>query len=84
MRHGWLLCLLLMPTVWAEESVPSRPCLVAAPTMTAALPTGEPIVAILVLPCENILEKNAAWQDWEQEWTTRYRLGLDQESPKAD
>lgn len=64
----------LLSPLWAQEPQPPRPCLVASPTMEAKLPEGQPLLAILVIPCENILAKNAAWLKWESDWPTKYRL----------
>lgn len=64
-------------TVQAQEPVEeleSRPVLVAAPQFQGELPDGTPVIALIVVPAENILKKNSAWQSWEQQWTTRYRL----------
>jgi len=38
------------------------------------MPDGTPVYAIVVLPSENVLNKNAAWLAWEAQWPTRYRL----------
>ena len=63
---------LLAPGGQAEEE--SRPALVAVPSFQATLPDGTPVFAIVVVPAENVLNKNAAWLAWEQAWPTRYRL----------
>lgn len=55
----------------AEES---RPALVAVPSFQATLPDGTPVYAIVVIPAENVIHKNAAWLAWEQQWPTKYRL----------
>ena len=63
--------LVLTPLGLAEES---RPALVAVPSFQATLPDGTPVYAIVVIPAENVIHKNAAWLAWEQQWPTKYRL----------
>ena len=58
-------------TATAEEV---RPALVVVPSFQAELPDGTPVYAIVVVPAENVLHKNAAWLAWEQQWPTRYRI----------
>ena len=60
----------------AEEPVPppSRPALVAVPSFQGTLPDGTPIIAIVVIPAENVTDKNAAWKEFEAQWPTRYQL----------
>ena len=64
--------LVLSGVVHAQEE--SRPALVAVPSFQAELPDGTPVYAIVVIPAENVLNKNAAWLAWEQQWPTTYRL----------
>ena len=72
------LCLVLIVVslfitpVWAQEE--SRPALIAVPSFQGELPDGTPVYAIVVVPAENVLNKNAAWQEWEVKWPTEYRL----------
>ena len=67
------------------ERIPHPPAagLVAVPSFQGELPDGTPVIALIVLPPENVLNKNAAWQAWEQQWPTRYRLGLTPATPEA-
>ena len=62
---------------WAQEE--ARPALVAVPSFQGELPDGTPVYAIIVIPAENILNKNAAWQDWEAQWPTAYRVAPTQQ-----
>ena len=75
--------LLLLPVVQAEES---RPALVAVPSFQGTMPDGTPVIAIVVIPAENVLNKNAAWLAWEQQWPTQYRVSspAGPAGPKAD
>jgi len=63
------------PPLAAEEA---RPALVAVPSFQGELPDGTPVYAIIVIPAENVL-KNAAWQDWEAQWPTAYRVAPTQQ-----
>lgn len=71
----------LLPAVGAQED--SRPALVAVPSMQATLPDGTSVVAIIVIPAENVLNKNDAWQAWERQWPTRYRLSSPSPEPET-
>lgn len=48
--------------------------LVAVPSMTAQLPDGTLVMALIILPRENVLNKNADWVQWEQDWPTHHEL----------
>lgn len=66
---------LLLPLAWAEESKqPKRPALIAVPSFQAEMSDGTPVYAIVVIPSENVLNKNEAWLEWERKWPTTYRL----------
>ena len=77
---GIVASLLLVPGLQAEES---RPALVAVPSFQGTLPDGTPVIAIVVIPAENVMNKNDAWRAWEQAWPTTYRVGTPAEK-KAD
>ena len=66
-----LLCVLLCLSGCA--TVPAAALLVA-PNLTAHLPDGTLVHPVLVVPSENVREKNAAFTAWEQAWPTKYRL----------
>ena len=68
---GIVASLLLLPVVQAEES---RPALVAVPSFQGTMPDGTPVIAIVVIPAENVLNKNEAWRAWEAQWPTTYRV----------
>ena len=53
--------------------VPTR-SLVADPSLHARLPDGPEVIAIIVVPQENVLDKNDAWRAWEAQWPKRYRF----------
>jgi len=46
--------------------------LVVAPSLTASLPDGAQVLPVLVVPSDNVLNKNAAYQEWEARWPKRY------------
>ena len=60
--------------VGAGETEPSRPALLAVPSFTGTMPDGTPVMAIIVIPSENVLNKNPEWLAWERRWPTTYRL----------
>lgn len=66
--------LLVGTGAWAQESPEPRPALVVVPSFQGELPDGTPVWAIVVVPAENVLKRNAAWQAWEAAWPTTYRL----------
>ena len=51
--------------------------MVVVPSMTGTLPDGRPVSAIVVVPPENILEKNQEWLAWEKEYSARYGVKLE-------
>ena len=67
-----LVVSLLSVPVWAQEE--SRPALVAVPSFQGELPDGTSVYAIVVVPAENVLNKNAAWLTWEAQWPTQFRV----------
>ncbi len=52
----------------------SSAALLAVPSFQGELPDGTPVYAIIVIPAENVLKKNAAWQAWERQWLTTYQV----------
>lgn len=78
----WVLILLLVATpVMAQEPPDPAPAvLVAVPSFTGTLPDGTPVIGIIVVPAENVLNQSADWQAFQQAWPTHYRLS---ESPAA-
>ena len=42
--------------------------------MTGTLPNGTPVQAIVVVPAENVLNRNQAWQDFERQWPAKYQI----------
>ena len=41
---------------------------IAVPAMTAQMPDGTPVIAVVSIPLENVLRKNPAWIDFERQW----------------
>lgn len=66
--------LLLALVVSAGCSTVPHHSLVVAPSMQATLPDGTVIHPVLVVPRENVLNKNEAFQDWERAWPRTYQL----------
>lgn len=56
----------------AEESSPSA--LVAVPSFQGHLPDGTPVLGIIIVPAENVLERSAAWAAFQAQWPTAYRI----------
>ena len=54
-------------------TIPAR-ALVVSETMTAHLPDGTVVHPVIIVPTENISQKNAAYQDWEASWPRKYRF----------
>lgn len=48
--------------------------LVVNPSLTAQLPDGSLVHPVLVVPAENVLGKNAAYQQWEAQWPAKHCL----------
>lgn len=42
--------------------------------MTGTLPDGSLVYAIVIVPEENVGTRNAAWQEFERQWPTRYNF----------
>ena len=66
----WVVALLLV----AGCATPTTGRMVAVPSMTGTLPDGSPVYAIVIVPEENVGEKNEAWLEFEDAWPTRYRF----------
>lgn len=74
--HAFSSTYLLPPLLLFLSSCATVPVssLVIAPTLTAQLPDGTLVHPVLVVPSENVLEKNAAFTAWESAWPKKYRL----------
>ena len=48
--------------------------LVVNRAMQAELPDGTPVYAMVVVPSENVLNKNQAWQEWDVQWPRKYQV----------
>lgn len=80
-KQGWSLngipvivslwVLLLSGFAWAQENGTT---LVAVPSFTGELPDGTPVIGLVIVPAENVLNRSAAWQTFEAQWPTRYRV----------
>ena len=57
-----------------ESEEPPRAALLAVPGFQGTLPDGTPVIAIVVIPAENVLNKNDAWKKWETDWPTTYQV----------
>ena len=84
-----LVCLIAGLGRWAlaqESEEPPRPqaVLIAVPSFQGTLPDGIPVIAIVVIPAENVLNKNAAWLKWEADWPTTYQVKPNSQESSTD
>ena len=63
----------------AQEPEPRGSLLVAVPSFQGELPDGTPVIGIIIVPAENVLNRSGAWQEFGLAWPARDKL-----EPKPD